>query len=391
MIIKGGQEFNEGKAGADGVKIKAIDESTFQMELTAPAPYALGMLAHYSFAITPTHVIAKFGDKWTNVENFVGNGPFKLSEWKPQEKLVVVKNDKYWDKKAVKLDSVVYIPTEDNNTAMNMFINGEIDWCTEVPSDRIEEAKALPAYHNAPILGTYYYVFNTVRKPFDDARVRKALSMAISRKDVVEKITKTGDIPAFGMVPPMGDYKALEGKEDVEEAKKLLAEAGYPGGKGFKKFTILYNTNDNHKKIAEYVQQAWETNLGIKVELENQEWATYISNKDGGNFDVARAGWIGDYLDPNTFLELFISTSGQNGGKYNNPKFDEAIESQKSILDPKKRLAMLKTAEEYLITQDQALMPFYYYSQESLVDMDKWGGWYPNTLDIHPFKYVYRK
>lgn len=392
MIVAGADDYNSGKKGPEAVKIKAVDEKTFQVTLTGPAPYFIGMAAHYAFSIQPLHVIKEHGSKWTNVENIVTNGPFKLSEWSPQDKLVVVPNEMYWDKENVSLKKVIYLPIEDNNTAMNMFVNNELDWCTNLPSDRQDEGKAMDAYQNNPVMIVYYYVFNTQRKPFNDPRVRKALSMAISRKDVVEKITRKGDIPTTSMVPPMGSYKPAEGNaEDIEAAKKLLAEAGYPDGKGLDTITILYNTDDNHKKVAEYVQQAWENNLGVKVELENQEWKTYLKTREKGEFDVARAGWAGDYLDPNTFLELFIASSSMNGGKYNNPEFDRLIKAATKILDTKKRLETLRKAESLLINKDQAIMPFYYYSQSNLIDMDKWGGWYPNTLDIHPTKTIYLK
>lgn len=392
MIVAGADDYNSGKAGPEAVKIKAVDDKTFQVTLTGPAPYFIGMAAHYAFSIQPLHVIKKHGSEWTNVENFVSNGPFKLSEWKPQEKIVCVPNENYWDKSNVSLKEVVYLPMEDNNTAMNMYVNGELDWCTRIPTDRVEEGKALDGYNVNPILSTYYYVFNTKRKPFDDPRVRKAFSMSISRKDIVEKITREGQIPTVAMVPPMGTYKPSEGNpENIEEAKKLLAEAGYEGGKGIDTITILYNTDENHKKIAEYVQQQWEKNLGVKVDLENQEWKTYLKTREKGEFDVARAGWVGDYQDPNTFLELFISTSSMNGGKWNNPEFDALIKKATTISDTKKRLETLRKAEDLLMKKDQAVMAFYYYSQSNLIDSDKWGGWYTNTMDVHPTKNIYRK
>jgi oligopeptide transport system substrate-binding protein len=391
MIIKGAGDYNSGKAGSEAVQVRALDDKTFQFETTGPVPYAVGMLAHYAFACHPLHAIEKHGDSWTNVENFVGNGPFILKEWEPQSRLSAVPNPKYWDKENVKLSEVVFLPMEDNNTAMNMYINGELDWSTQVPVDRIEEGRNLQGYHVNEFLGTYYYGFNTKRKPFDDARVRKAFSMAISRTDIVEKITRGGEIPAYGMVPPMPGYTQTAGvKEDIGAAKKLLEEAGYPGGEGIE-FTILYNTDERHKKIAEYCQQIWTEQLGAKVELENQEWKTYLNTREQGQFDVTRAGWVGDYLDPNTFLELFVSGSALNGGKFTNEQYDARIEGATKIRDSKKRLATLAEAEDILIKEEMAVMPIYFYSQSNLIDTNKWGGWYENTLDIHPTKNIYRK
>ena len=392
MIVKGGEEYNGGKAGPEAVKIKAVNDNTFQIGLVGPAPYALGMLAHYAFSVQPIHAIKEHGEKWTHVENIVSNGPFKLESWQPQEKVTVVPNEKYWDRENVKLDRVVYLPIEDDNTAYTMFKNNELDWCSRVPLEMLDEAKQSGAYQVGSVMISYYYVFNTRRKPFDDARVRKAFAISIDRKEIVEKITRAGELPAFGITPKMAGYPPIKGNaENVEEAKKLLAEAGYADGKGIDKITILYNTSEAHKKIAEYVQQKWSENLGVKVELENQEWKTYLKTRQEGQFDVSRAGWAGDYQDPNTFLELFVSTSAINGGKYNNPEFDELIKKAARMPGGKERMATLKKAEELLITQDQGIMPIYYYALPQMIDTDKWGGWYWNTLDIHPLKNIFMK
>ncbi|MCG8569695.1 MAG: peptide ABC transporter substrate-binding protein [Spirochaetes bacterium] len=392
MVVKGASEYNSGKAGPEAVAIRALDEDTFQMELVGPTPYALGMLSHYAFAVHPLHVIAKHGEEWTLPENIVSNGPFVLKEWKPQETMIVEKNDKYWDKDEVKLQSIEFLPIDDNNTALNMYLNKEIDWLTDYPSDRLEEVRKEPGYHSAPQLSSYYYQFNCVRPPFDDPRVRKAMAMAIDRKELVDKVTLQGEIPAFAMTPPMPGYTPAKGNpEDIEMAKRYLADAGYPDGEGFPEFTLIYNTSENHKKVAQYIQQKWSEILGINVVLENQEWKTYLDNKRNGQFDVARAGWVGDYLDPNTFLELFISTSAQNGGKYNNPKFDELIHKAARMKGGSERLQVLMDAEEIFITEDQAILPMYYYVSTNIIDTAKWGGWYENTLDIHPWKSIYMK
>ncbi|MCG8572105.1 MAG: peptide ABC transporter substrate-binding protein [Spirochaetes bacterium] len=392
LVVKGSNEYNSGKAGPEAVAIKAVDENTFQMELVGPAPYALGMLAHYVFGVHPLHVIDKYGAEWTHPGNMVSNGPFVLEEWKPQESLLVKKNDKYWDKDNVKLSSIEFLPIDDNNTAMNMYINGEVDWIEDFPSERMEEAKKLAGFQLSPALITYYYVFNCKRPPFDNPMVRKALAMAIKREEITDQINRKGDIPSEAIVPPMPGYTQATGNgEDVEMAKKYLADAGFPNGEGFPKVTILYNTSENHKLIAQYVQQKWEENLGLKVELENQEWKTYLVTREHGEFDVARAGWVGDYLDPNTFLEMFLSDSAMNGGKYQNPEYDRLIKKAATMQGGPERLAVLNEAENLLLTEEQGIMPFYHYSRTNLIDTDKWGGWFTNTLDIHPWKTIYKK
>ncbi len=392
MAIKGAAEYNEGKAGPEAVKIKAIDDQTFQMECVGPLPYVIGMLPHYSFGVVPMHAIEKFGKEWTLPENFVGNGPFVLEEWKPQEKLTVVPNDTYWDKDAVKLDRIIYLPIDDDNTMHNMYLNGEMDWGADIPLDQMDAVKLRDDYQSAKYLGTYYYVFQNEKKPFDDPRVRKALTMAINRKDLVEKITRGGELPADSMVPPMAGYTPTRGNpENIEAAKKLLAEAGFAGGAGFPSFSILHNTSEAHKKIAEYIQQQWEENLGIKCEIINQEWKTYLTSRRAGDFEVARAGWIGDYQDPNTFLDMFVTGGAMNGGKYSNAGYDELLSKAARMAAGPDRMQVMKEAEDIFIAQDQGVMPIYSYTSTNMIDLTKWGGWYVNTMDYHPTKDIYKK
>ncbi len=393
MFIKGAEDYNAGMAGPETVAIKAIDDYTFQLETVGPMPYVLGALTHYAFAVVPLHAIEKYGKEWTSPENFVGNGPFVLDEWKPQERLSCVPNPKYWDKDKVKLGRVTYIPNEDNNTGYNMFLNGECDWGHEVPKDQIDSAKLRDDFQTAPYLGTYYYIFQNEKPPFDDARVRKALSLVVDRKTLVEKVTRSGEVSAYKMVPDgMAGYPGIKGLgEDVAQAKKLLAAAGYPDGKGFPSFEILHNTSESHKKIAEYIQQEWKEKLGVDCTIINQEWKTYLSTRRAGEFQVSRAGWIGDYQDPNTFLDMFVSGTAMNGGRYSNTKFDEIIAKAARMPAGKERMDTLMEAERYFIEQDHAIMPIYHYTSKNMIDLSKWGGWYKNLMDYHPTKFIFKK
>ena len=397
MFIEGAAEYNAGEADASAVKIAAIDDYTFQMTLVGPLPYVIGALGHYSFAIVPQHTIEKYGDQWVLPENFVGNGPFVLTEWTPQDKIVMAKSETYWDKDNVQIDEVVFYASDDNNTNYNMYLSGEVDWLTGIPSDKLDAAMMRDDYQVAPQLSTYYYTVQNTRAPFDNPNVRKALSLAIDRQTLVDEITKAGQIPSWGIVPEMAGYDPLafpfDGDQDamIAEAQRLLAEAGYPNGVGFPSFSLLYNTDDSHKLIAEYVQQQWKENLGIDCVLENQEWATYLSNRNAGNFDVARAGWVGDYQDPNTFLDMFVTGGGMNGGKYSNPKYDELIAKAATMPAGEERFAVLKEAENLFINEEQGIIPFYVYVSTNMIDTDKWGGWYPNTMDYHPVKNIYLK
>ena len=397
MFIEGAAEYNAGEADASAVKIAAIDDYTFQMTLVGPLPYVIGALGHYSFAIVPQHTIEKYGDQWVLPENFVGNGPFVLTEWTPQDKIVMVKSDTYWDKDNVQIDEVVFYASDDNNTNYNMYLSGEVDWLTGIPSDKLDAAMMRDDYQVAPQLSTYYYTVQNTKAPFDNPNVRKALSLAVDRQTLVDEITKAGQIPSWGIVPEMAGYDALafpfDGDQDamIAEAQRLLAEAGYPNGVGFPSFSLLYNTDDSHKLIAEYVQQQWKENLGIDCVLENQEWATYLSNRNAGNFDVARAGWVGDYQDPNTFLDMFVTGGGMNCVKYSNPKYDELVAKAATMPAGEERMAVLKEAENLFINEEQGIIPFYVYVSTNMIDTDKWGGWYPNTMDYHPIKNIYLK
>jgi oligopeptide transport system substrate-binding protein len=392
MFIKGAAEFNAGEAGPEAVGIKVIDDYTFQMELVGPLPYVEGALPHYGFAIVPIHAIEKYGEAWTNPENFVGNGPFILESWSPQEQITAVPNPTYWDKDAVSLARVIWIASDDNNTMYNAFLNGELDWSTTIPLDQIDAAKLRDDCHINPQLATYYYSVNVTAEPFTDARVRQAFSMGFDRKELVEKVTKGGQIPTGAMVPSMTGWDAIEGNIfNPTKAKQLMADAGYPDGKGFPKFVLKYNTSEGHKKIAEYVQQEWLENLGVDCDLENVEWKTFLPMRRGGDFQIARDGWVGDYQDPNTFLDMYICGGAMNNPQWCNPAFDELINKAATMKAGPARMKVLKEAEEIFITQDQASIPVYHYSNTNMIDTDKWGGWHENVMDYHPVKDVYLK
>jgi oligopeptide transport system substrate-binding protein len=396
MFLEGANDYNSGKAEADVVGIRALDDYTFQMDLIGPIPYAVDALSHYSFAIVPQHTIEAYGDKWTAPENVVSNGPFVLTERVPQSYLKFVPNTKYWDKDAVKLDQVTILSSDDENTNYNMFTNGEIDWITNVPTDKLSSAQMKDSYQANAQLATYYYIFQTEKAPFDNVLVRKAIQYAIDREALVEGVTKAGQIPAWGIVPPMAGYEALEFPFDSEEeatemAQEFLREAGYDNGVGFPTTTVLYNTSEGHKQIAEYVQQQLKDKLGIDIELANEEWGTFLDNRASGNFEIARAGWVGDYQDPNTFLDMFMTGAAMNGGKYANEVYDRLLQVAARIADPVNRLGVLRVAEDIMVNEDASIIPFYYYITINMIDTNKWGGWYTNTMDWHPLKNIYLK
>ncbi len=396
--IKGAADYNAGKTGPEKVAMKVVDPLTFQFTCNGPVPYVLAMLTHSSFLIEPTHVIAKWGGEWTQPDHFVGNGPFVLKSWTPNDKIVVVKNPKYWDAKNVKLETVIFYASDDNATTYKMYTNGEVDWNTNSPpADKIAEAVARPQkdFLRTPILSVYYYEFATMRPPFNDLRVRKAFSLSMGRKNIVDQITKTGEIVCYNLTPPMGSYVPPIGiPEDIEQAKKLLADAGFPGGKGFPVVKLGYNTSSRHKAIAEYLQQQWEQTLGVKVELTNMDFATFLDlrkNGDLGGFDITRAGWVADYADPYDFLFMFLSNNKDfNDPRWNNPQYDQLIQKSNTMPAGAERNKLFADAEKLLV-EDLPIAPMYFYTSQNMINLNKWAGWASNTLDRHPFKFLYMK
>jgi oligopeptide transport system substrate-binding protein len=393
--VEGASAFNAGKGPASDVKIKAVDPQTFQVTFVGPLPYAVDMLTHNAFVVTPTHTIAKFGADWVKPGNFVGSGPFALKDWKPQDRILVVKNEKYWDAKNVKLKSVTYLPIEDQNVAYDKYKAGEIDWLPDdcVPVNKIDEIKLRKDYTHIAGSSVYYFIFNVTKKPFDDVRVRRALSMALDRQQLVEQVLKSGDVASGGLVPAMAGFVTAKGNVfDLAAAKKLLADAGYPDGKGFPKVTVIYNTNNRHKLVCEWVQQQWKANLGIEIELQNLEWNTFLDTRQKTHdFTVTRAGWLADYLDPGNYLDMFKTGAGNNDGLYSNKKYDALLEKAATMGAGDARNKVLEQAEETLITQDQAVIPFFFYSNKMLIDSTKWSGAYSNAMDIHPYKSITKK
>jgi oligopeptide transport system substrate-binding protein len=390
--VEGAKAFNTGKGPREGVKIRAVDAKTFEVTFVGPLPYALDMLTHYAFAVVPMHAVKKFGADWIKPGNFIGNGPFTLKDWKPQDRLVMVKNPKYWDAKNVKLNSITMFPIEDMDVAYDKYKAGELDWIPSVPPAKIDEIKLRKDYQKIAGTTVYYFIFNVTKKPFDDVRVRKALSMAVNRKEITDQVLRAGDIPNAGFVPAMGGYVTGKGNDyNPEEAKKLLAAAGFPGGKGFPKFIVIYNTSARHKTISEAVQQQWKTTLGIDAELQNIEWNTFLDVRSKTHdFEVARAGWQADYLDPGNYLDMFKTGSGNNDGLYSNKKFDDLMTKAATMAGGPARNKVMQDAEKIFIDEDQGIIPFFFYVNQDLIDLKKWGGWYPTAMNVHPWKNVYK-
>jgi oligopeptide transport system substrate-binding protein len=396
MFLKGAAEYAKGEISADELGFKALDDYTLQVTLVGPLPYAVPAFAHYSFGIVPEHCIEEYGDQWTHPGSMVSNGPFLLSEHVAQSYVEGVRNENYWDADNVYLDSVRFLASDDSNTNYNMYIAGDLDWLPAISTEQMDSAQMSNDFQSGPQLATAYYVIQCNDSVLNNTLVRQALSYAVDRDSMVDNVTKGNQIPAWGMVPPMSGYDALEFPFDsyveaCEIAQGKMTEAGYPNGIGFPKITLLYNSNESNKKVAELLQANYKSVLGIDCTLENQEWGTFLQNRNQGSFQLARSGWVGDYQDPNTFLDQFLTGAAMNGGHFENSKYDSLIRKASTMPAGPARFEVLNEAENILVNENQATIPFYFYSSGNLVDTEKWGGWYTNTMNYHPLKSIYLK
>jgi len=379
------------------VGFRVIDSLTFEIELNNPTPYFLQLLAHTSSSPVHKATIEKYGSPtsrysaWTRPENIVTNGPFKLKEWKISQPVVVEKNPYYWDKEKVALEGIYFHPTENTSTEERLFRAGQLHSTSTVPLDKISVYKKNNpgVLRIEPYIGSYYYQVNTTRKPFNDVRVRRALAMSIDRDALVNTVMNGVNLPAYSMTPPgtLGYQPPKIFDFDPEAAAKLLEVAGFPDGKGFPKFEILYNTSEAHRKIAVAIQQMWKVHLNIDVNITNQEWKVYLDSRDNLDFDVARAGWIGDYVDPLSFLDLGLSTNGNNGTGFSDEHYDYLItEHIPAARSAEERLLRFEEAERYLL-EAMPFIPIYTYQTKYLVHKSV-GGLPSNLRDLYNFRYV---
>ncbi len=399
FTVKNAKQFNHGDIkDFNQVGVKALNAKTLQVDLENPTPYFLSLLAHYStYAVHPPTIlkygaIDEAGTLWTRPGNFVGNGPFVLDDWRLNYIIRVSKNPLYWDSKNVKLNEIVFYPIDQVQTEERMFKTGALHATSSIPVDKIAvyQQKDPDKISIDPYLGTYYYRININIKPLDNPNVRKALSMAINRDMLVSSITKGGQLAAYTFTPPntQGYYAATSPITfDIEAARQLLAEAGYPNGEGFPEIELTYNTSDGHRRIAVAIQQMWKDALNIDIRLSNQDWKVYLSRIQSMDYSIARAAWIGDYPDPNTFLDMFITDGGNNQTGWSSPEYDRLIALAASQTNQQQRYRTFQQAEAILM-DESPIIPIYTYTRV-LLKHPQLQGWYPNILDQHPYKYVY--
>jgi oligopeptide transport system substrate-binding protein len=377
--IDNAQQYYEGDiSDFDQVGVKALDDYTLQVTLGNPTPYFLQLLDHYSLYPVHQATILKFGDadergtRWTYEDNLVGNGPFQLSEWKINRRIEVQKNGYYWDVDNVRLNNIIFYPTDNVTTEERMFRAGQLHITSSIPADKIQTYKDANdlSLRIAPYLGTYFFRININTPHLSDKRVRRALGMAIDREKLTKNILKGGQIPAYAITPPgtVGYYADTDLTFDPSAARTLLAEAGYPDGANFPVTEILYNTNEAHRKVAVAIQQMWRENLNLDLELLNQEWKVYLQTESSGNYQISRAGWIGDYVDPNNFLDMFLCDGGNNRTGWCNPEYDNLIlEVAPTMTSHEERLAIFAKAEKMLL-DDMPILPIYTYTSNYLIN-----------------------
>lgn len=387
--LRNGEEYNTGRVtDFTQVGVRAVDAKTLQVTLKSPTAYFLDLTAFYTLYPVPRWALEAHGREWVKPGKIVSNGPFRLVSWVPQQEAVLERNPHHWDAASVKLSKVVFIPTDDINTAYKQFLAGDSDWIPTVPPAQLDAARRRPEYYVSPYLGTYYFRFNVTKPPLTDVRVRKALAQAVDRVALTKFVTKAGEVPHSGFVPVgLRGYEGPQGPGfDVAAAKRLLGEAGYPDGRGFPRVELLYNTSELHRVITQAVQQMWKTHLGVHVDLVNVEWKVYLARQGSLDYQVSRAGWIGDYVDPNTVLEMWKTGGGNNQTGWSNRRYDALIERAATVVDPAERMRTFAEAERILL-EEMPILPLYTYVNKGMLSR-RVKGWHPNILDQHPLKYI---
>ena len=379
------------------VGVKALDDQTLQVTLNAPTPYFLQLMDHYStFAVHPETLLkhGKMTDRftpWTRVDNIVSNGPFTLEEWSLNRRIIIKKSEHYWDRDNVALNGVYFYPTENVISEERMFRAEQLHYTAVVPLDKIPDYRQRPdsPYVQAAYLGTYYYLVNTDRPPVDNVLVRRALSYALDRDTLTRTVLQDTAIPAYSITPPdtLGYNPPKLFDYDPAKARELLAEAGYPNGQGWPGLEIIYNTQEAHRKIAVAVQQMWKRELNIDVTISNQEWKVYLNSVSQREFQVARRGWIGDYVDANNFLDLFITDGGNNNTGYASEEFDDIILNLAPKAQTRDERYGLFYKAETMMMNEMPIIPIYTYTSKHLIHPSV-EGIYPNLMDSLNLKYV---
>ncbi len=397
--IRGAKAFNEGKTqDFSTVGLRVVDPWTFEVTLENPTPFFIDLCAFATLLPVHRATVERYSDWASKPAHFTGNGAFTLHEWRPFDRVRLIKNPRYWNAANVGMNSVDVLPASRPNTAFNFYATGLADLMMDkglAPTALLGELKKRPDFHAAPFLGNYFVRFNTKRKPFNDPRVRRAFALTVDKEYLTERITRAGERPATSFVPPgagAGYEPPPSYTRDVEEARRLLAEAGFPEGRGFPVVYYLYRADsDLDQDLAVEMQNMFRRDLGVTIQLARQEWTVYLNSQQTLDYDMSRSSWVGDYNDPNTFLDMFVTGGGNNNTGWSNPRYDELIASAGRENDRDKRFAMFREAEKILVTDEAPILPLYYYVGIQFYDPERLGGIEANLLDEHPIKAMYWK
>lgn len=374
------------------VGLKAVDSHHLQFQLRHPVPYFVNLMGFYPFSPVNRKCVETYGyPAWTKPEHILSNGAYRLQSRRIRDRIRLVKNPYYWDRDHVGLEVIDALAVESSITAMNLYLTGQVDWVPRVSAELVPDLLRQPRddYHSGPLLSVEYYLLNTRKPPLDDPRVRQALGLALDKQEIVDRVLRAGQQPARSLVPPAIraslDYTPGQcGAYDVARARQLLAEAGYPQGRGMPAIEILYNTHETHQAIGELIQAQWKRNLGIDVRLKNEDWGRYLNSRRMGEFLLARAGWNADYISPTTFLALFASDNPMNQSGWHNADYDQLLRQAREEKDDTRRLEYFHRAEQILM-DEMPVIPLYFDVSRDVVRPDL-RGWYPNLLDVHPLK-----
>lgn len=397
--VKNAQDITLGRKAPETMGVRAVDDYTFEVTLAAPTPYFLSMLHHHStYAVSKANV-EKFGADFVKPGNLVTNGAYMLVESVPQSHIKMVKNPHHYDVANTRIDTVFFYPTENQEAELKRYRAGELHIAYEVPVAQMQwlRENLKSELHLAPYFGTYFYAPNMTKEPWKSNKdLRMALNLAIDRDIIVEKVNQRGEIPAYSFVPPnttnytqqIPEYAKWTQEQRDAKAKELITKAGYGQGGKPLEIEVLYNTQENHRKVAIAVAAMWQQKLGAKVTLNNQEWKVFLSTRDEKKFkDITRHGWIGDYNDANNFLELVRGDIGkQNPSAFADPQFDLLMAEANTTADTAKRAALLQQAERLMI-EEVAVFPIHFYSSKHMVS-PKLIGWTDNLQDLHPSRFL---
>jgi len=373
----------------------APDKHTLRIKLNSPIPFLPEITKHYTWYPVPMHAVlkhGKIGDRftdWTKPDNLVCNGAFVLKSWKFNDHIEVARNPLYWDKENVGINGVRFLPITNLYTEDRMYYDEQMHVTYTIASELIEYSrKNYPEHVRSELyLGTYFIRTNVANKPFTDPRVRLAFSLSLNQKSLIDNVLKGGQKPAAGLVPPFGDYPASDAVTfNPDLARKLLAEAGYPGGKGLPDIEFLTTDKESSKMTAEALQAMWKEHLGATIKIKQMEWTSYITAMFEKDYDLAAGGWIGDYMDPLTFLDMWMKDAGNNRTGWHNEEFEEILGEAAQTGDPTERYALLAKAEA-LFLKERPILPVYWYTRNYLLHPDV-KGWNPLLLDNHPYKFL---